>query len=121
MSSLSKDARGFVDGVVSYLSHGEKSSVVPKVATLLHKVTNQAKQQKSARVESSVAMAAGERSHLERILARVLGHTVDVEYTVNSTLLGGFRVQVADWVIDTSLSAQLTLMMSSLNEEGSYS
>lgn len=117
MSSLSKDARGFVDGVVSYLSHGEKSSVVPKVATLLHKVTTQAKRQRSATVQSSVAMAAGDRTHLERILARVLGHAVDVEYTVNSTLLGGFRVQVADWIVDTSLSAQLTLMMSSMNGE----
>ncbi|MBI4065438.1 F0F1 ATP synthase subunit delta [Candidatus Gottesmanbacteria bacterium] len=117
MSSLSKDARGFVDGVVSYLSHGEKSSALPKVATLLHKVTSQAKRQKSARVESCIAMVSNERSNLERILARVLGHSVDVEYSVNASLLGGFRVQVADWIIDTSLSSQLALLMLSMNSE----
>ncbi len=118
MGSLSKDARGFVDGVVSYLSHGEKSSVVPKVASLLHKVTTQAKRQRSATVISSISMSTSDRAQLERILAHVLGHTVDVEYALDGSLLGGFKVQVADWIIDTSLSAQLALMMSSMNREG---
>lgn len=117
MQTLSKDARGFVDGIVGYLSHVEKDSpVVGKVKTLLHRVTAAAKQEKQANVDSSVPLTQREKEQIGRLLARVLGHTVQLSVRVKSELLAGLRIQVGDWIVDTSLAHQLDVLKQSLLE-----
>ena len=112
--SLTKDAKGFIDGVVSYLS-SEKSgpTVMPRVTTLLHKVSAQAKKERFAKVTSVVSLTTDEKKHIALILTKLLGHGVEIETVVDTHLVGGLRIQVADWILDTSLDRQLTEMVSS--------
>ena len=115
MSTLARDARGFVDGVVGYLKHdGSVPGSLPKVRDLLHKVTARTQKEKVAAVASSVALVAAEKQRLAAALARIIGHSVELECTVAPHLLGGMKVAVGDWVVDTSLSGQLEAMAQGL-------
>jgi F-type H+-transporting ATPase subunit delta len=117
MKTMTKDARGFVQGVVEYLrKEGKDSHNVPKVQSLLYKVTETAKRQKQAVVESPVKLTSQEEQALSRVLSRVMGHEVAIECLVNPALIAGVRIQMADWVVDTSFHNQLTEMSKILTE-----
>lgn len=117
MQTLSRDARGFVDSIVGYLRHEEKGSpAVGKVKTLLHRVTAAAKQEKQANIESSVALTQREKEQISLFLARILGHSVVLSVRVIPELLAGLRIQLGDWVVDTSLRRQLDVLTQSLLE-----
>ncbi len=108
MKTLSKDARGFIEGVTSYIrSDARASQVLPRVNSLLAKVTLAAKKERVATVSSYVPLTVGEKTSVTRMLVKLLGHDVEPRFQENAELLGGMKIQVADWVVDTSLSSQL--------------
>ncbi len=108
---LTKDARGFVEGVVGYLKrNGKARSTVPKVTALLRRVTTRVHKDTLARVESPVVLSASEKQALGGVLSKLTGHSVRLDLHVNPALLGGIRITVGDWIVDTSLSYQLELM-----------
>lgn len=115
MKTFSKDARGFVDEVAKYVGqnrHGKK--MLPRVSALLTKVTIAAQKERVATIASVVAMNEKEKIAVERMLERILSHPVECHFTVDANLLGGLKIQVADWVVDTSLSSQLASLTQSL-------
>ena len=112
--SLTKDAKGFIDGVVSYLSSDKSGpTVMPRVTSLLHKVSAQAKQERFAKVTSVVSLTLDEKKHITLVLTKLLGHGVEIENVLDTHLVGGLRIQVADWILDTSFDRQLAEMVSS--------
>lgn len=113
--TLTKDARGFVTGIVDYLRRDKiTSGDVPKVRELFRRVTTDALQEKYAKVETSVVLTEEEKKSLVRWLSDLVGRPIQLVVTVNAKLLGGFRVTVGDWVVDTTLKHQLAMMTESL-------
>jgi len=111
MKSLTHDARGFVRGVVTHLKKGDKrSQVAPKVTTLLMKMSAKARKERQATVESAVKLTADEQAAISRMLEKVAGHTVGLDCAVKPSLIGGFRITMADWVMDASVKQQLAEM-----------
>jgi F-type H+-transporting ATPase subunit delta len=114
---LNKDARGFVDEVVTYMKGDRRSkSSLPKVQLLLGKVTAQAKKEKLARVESSVVLTAEEKKTIKNMLEKLIGHEVQLECIVTPDVIGGLRIQVADWIVDTTLKTQLSQLSGLLTQ-----
>ena len=108
MKVLSKDARGFIDSVASYVNSDVRAkNVAPKVQSLLTKVTAAAKKEENAQVQSAVALLPAENKRIEALLTTLLGHTVTCHYSIDPVLIGGIKIQVADWVVDSSLTTQL--------------
>lgn len=115
MKSISHDARGFVEGVVSHLKKGDKASAVtPKVTSLLVKMSTRARKQRQATVESVVKLTQAEQNAIKKLLERVAGHSVSLDCQVNRKLIGGIRITMADWVMDASIKSQLTDMANML-------
>lgn len=115
--SLSKDARGLVDGVVEYMRRdGKSKSTLPKVAAFLGKVTESTRKEKTAHIKTAIELNAKEKSALSDVLSNVLGHDVELECTVDSALIAGLRIQVGDWIVDTSLKSQLEEMATQLQQ-----
>lgn len=111
MKSLTHDARGFVDGVVSHLKKGDKtSSATPKITSLLLKMSARARKERLAVVESAVKLTTAEQADIERFLERMAGHAVGLDSRINTDLIGGVRITMADWVLDASIRSQLTEM-----------
>lgn len=113
MRSASKDARGFVDGVINHLKQsGKIRDVSPKVQSLLLKMTASAKHEHQATVESAVKLTAGELQAISRMLSQVAGHEVSLSSMVDPSLIGGLRLKMADWVMDSSIRSELSQMAS---------
>lgn len=111
MTSTTRDARFFVEGVTKYLRMQDPpAGLLPKVNAALHKITASARREKTARVESVVALTVLEKQAIARVLSRLLTHTVTIEGKINKDLLGGLRITVGDWIVDTSLAAQIDAM-----------
>lgn len=108
---LGHDAKSFVAGLVGHLrgSKGSASST-GRLETLLKSVTANARSQGSARVESAVALTQQERQAIAAALEKILGRSVRVDARVVPSVMGGLRITVGDWVVDTTLDYQLTRM-----------
>jgi ATP synthase F1 delta subunit len=108
MKVLSKDERGFIEGIASYVRSDTRArTAVPKVQSLLTKVTAAAKREQTAQIKSAVGLTAPEKKRVETLLSKLLEHNVECHYSVDASVLGGLKIQVADWVVDSSLSSQL--------------
>lgn len=117
MQTLSRDARGFVEGIVGYLRREEKDSpAVGKVKILLQRVSAAAREEKQAIIESSVALTMREKEQVADFLARALGHPVHLSVRVKPELFAGFQIRVGDWIVDTSLAHQLDALKQRLLE-----
>ena len=70
MKPLSKDARGFIEGVTSYIrSDARGKQVLPRVEALFTKVTNAAKKERVATVTSVLSLSESEKLSVERVLS----------------------------------------------------
>lgn len=108
MKTLSKDARGFIEEVATYVrADARAKAVAPRVGTLLTKVTAAAKREQNAAVKSALPLIAPEKKRIELILAKLLGHTVSCHYRTDASLIGGIKIQIADWIVDSSLATQV--------------
>lgn len=108
MNNKSKDAHSFVDGVVRYLKTEQGSaSFLPKVESLLGKMSSHDKKERTAYVASVCEFTDQQKITMAKILEALVDHPIQVVYKLEPTLLGGVKVQLGDLVVDTSLSAQL--------------
>jgi len=115
MKMLSKDARGFIEGVASFVrSDARAKTMIPRVQSLLTKVSAAAKKEQNAVVNSVVTLLPAEKKRIETLLERFLGHEVECHYSIDTSLVGGIKIQVADWVVDSSLTTQLTRIARSI-------
>ncbi len=104
-------AKTLIEGIVSALSETEKQSdIAPRVAYALEKMSEKAKEETTARVESSVALSENERASITRIIEELVGHPVELECSVHPELISGLRIKVGDWVLDTSYQDTLRRM-----------
>lgn len=117
MAALHKDARFFVDGIATYLWREGKlgDTVIPRMTALFDKVTSSAKGQKIAHVESAVPLTSTEKQKISLLLSRILDHDVELDCSVDTDAIGGFKIQVGDWVVDTTVRGQIDALKNSLN------
>jgi ATP synthase F1 delta subunit len=115
MKKLSKNARGFVDSVVKYIQSDGKSETTSRtVRNLLSRVSDDDKKQNIAYVFSAVALNKDEHDAITAFIEKLVGHPVTVDASVHTSLIGGIRIMVGDWVLDTSLKNQLQDLKSTL-------
>lgn len=117
MSNLHHDARGFVKGIVDYLkTGGKRNAALPKVQSLLMKVSDRATRETRAKVRTVVPLTQEEKEQLEKILARHMDHPITISGEIDATLIAGLRIEIADFIIDTSYKAQLEELASVLTK-----
>lgn len=115
MKPLQHDAKDFVDGVTKYLrEESRQSTLLPKVTALFHKVSAQSHKGQMAQVESSVSLTAQEKQRIDRFVSTLIDHPVTWSWQVNPHLIGGMKISVDDWVVDTTLLSELDEMATSL-------
>lgn len=109
--------------LVEKLLNGTASAVVTKIITslvrqprgrrirqLLNRAMNIVSAQRGrlvATVHSATALSDAQRTRLSEALSRQYGDQVSLNEVIDPTVVGGLRVQVADDVIDGSISARL--------------
>jgi F-type H+-transporting ATPase subunit delta len=73
--------------------------------------------QDAARVASAVQLTDAERTRLEEKVRSRYGESLDFEYRVDKSLLGGVVVRVGDKVIDGSVAGKLAAMRHKLESD----
>jgi len=63
---------------------------------------------RSARVESAVALSEAQQQEVRASLGRLKGADVEVEFAENADLIGGMRVKLGDDVYDGSVKTRLS-------------
>ena len=117
MANLNKDARGFVSGIVSYLSGDKKiTNEVGKIRTLLTKVTTSSHGEVEAQIVSAVPLLEAEKKELTKILEKLVERPVKLSCSLSSEAIAGMRIQIGEWIVDTTFSAQLSRMADVLLE-----
>lgn len=104
------DATGFIEGITQYIQKQGKQSIVPKVTELFDKLSDQSQKETVAHVTTSVQMTTDEQEGIERLLFRLVGHPVTLTVQEDKDLIGGMKISLGDWVVDTSLSGQVDRM-----------
>lgn len=66
-----------------------------------------------ANVETAVALLPKEKEEIAAFVAST-GYDGEITYTVVPDLLGGIRIDVGDWVYDTTLKTKLTELVQTL-------
>jgi F0F1-type ATP synthase delta subunit len=108
MKTLTKDARGFVDGVMKYIkSDGKSPTASTKVRAMLSRVSEIDKNENKAVVETVIALDTKEQTLFARAVEKMAGHPMDIVWVVHPALLGGFRLTIGDYIMDDSLLNQL--------------
>lgn len=108
MADLTKDARGFVSGIVSYLSGDKKiEGQVPKIKKLLSKVTEATGKNVSAKIVTAVPLKSEEKQKLNDALAKLVNQPVTLSCTVDQSIIAGMRITIGDWIVDTTYTHQL--------------
>lgn len=117
MADLTKDARGFVSGIVSYLASDKQiESQVPKIRKLLSKVTATNGKNVEAHVKTAVALKNEEKEKLTTALNKLVGYPVVLLCSVDETLIAGMQIKIGDWVVDTTFVNQLQSLATVLGE-----
>ena len=68
---------------------------------------------RSARVESAVALSEAQQQEVRASLGRLKGADVEVEFAENADLIGGMRVKLGDDVYDGSVKTRLSRLVES--------
>ncbi len=107
MKKLPAEAQGFIKGITQYIEQEGKTSVLPKVRHLFGKISQESERETVAKVVSAVPLTVTEKEHIARMLYTYVGHAVTLNCTVDARLIAGLRIQIWDWVLDTSFKGQL--------------
>lgn len=112
-TGLSKDARNFVDSVVTYLKNdGRSKSSVPKVEKMIDRVTKNAKKENLAVIESALPLNDEEKDLLRKEISVFVGHELVIECVVRPKLIAGLCIRIGDVIIDTSFRRKLDALAS---------
>ncbi len=105
------DTKGFIEGITQYIQKEGKESVMPKVTELFGKLSRESQKETVANVTTSVPITPAEQEGIDRLLFRLSGHQVSISARVDKRLIGGMKIAIGDWVVDTSLNGQVDRMV----------
>ena len=80
---------------------------LPDIAVTYRELVDESLDRTRARIETATALDAPDRDLLVGVVSEIEGGDVVAEFSENSELLGGFRLQVGSRVFDGSLSGEL--------------
>lgn len=68
-----------------------------------------------ALVTSAIELTNTEKKDIETMLTTMTGQKdITLEYSVDPDVLGGLRIEISDWVLDTTVANQLTKLSNQL-------
>jgi F-type H+-transporting ATPase subunit delta len=111
LEGVHQPVAAFVHSLVNAGDLNELDTIVDEFESL----ATRRRQLLLAHVRSAVELNADERAKLEHTLARRFGDTVETEYEVDPSLIGGIVVRVGDEVIDGSLAGRLAALRERLD------
>lgn len=105
------------DNVVKFVIYLTGNRVIAALSEIVKNATAiylEKKKQAKAVVYTPVEVSKGHEQRLKISLKKLLDRDVDVEYVIDSSLLGGILVKVGSTMYDSSVKGQLRLLQDEL-------
>ena len=104
---------GFRD-YLALLADNRRLALLPEISGLYEELRAEAERVVKAKVTSASAMPGGELDAIKAALKQRFGREVEVEATVDESLIGGAVIAAGDVVIDGSLRGKLARLQTAL-------
>jgi F-type H+-transporting ATPase subunit delta len=111
---MQEDKEAIIAEALKLLKSDEKEIVADILTKSIDETVQEIEGTAVAFVESATGLTPHEKTRLEQSLTKKFGRELAINYQVNKHLLGGFRVRVGDWKLDTTLVSQLEQMKQQL-------
>jgi F-type H+-transporting ATPase subunit delta len=105
---------GAGENLLKLLSENDRLSVLPEIARQFEALKIEAESKVKATLVTASKVDAKQATKVAEALERRLGRKVDLEVTVDPTLLGGAIVRAEDMMIDGSVRSQLQRLAETL-------
>jgi len=92
--------------------------VVPQLMAALRAMIAEHKGETTAEVASAKALTKAQQTELAKTLKAAVGKDVNLNLTVDESLIGGLVVKVGSQMIDTSIKARLNALQNTMKEVG---
>ena len=92
--------------------------VLPQMLTSLSDLLDEEKGAVTAEVQSATAMTEDQKNTLAATLKNAVGKDVNMNITVDESLIGGLIVKVGSKMIDTSIRSKLMSLQNTMKEVG---
>ena len=99
---------------LALLADNRRLQLLPEIAGLYEDLRADAERIVKAKVTSATALPAGELDGIKAALKKRFGREVEVEASVDESLIGGAVIAAGDTVIDGSLRGKLSRLQSTL-------
>lgn len=94
--------------IIDILTKKNREPLLPAIAAEFHQAYNEYKGIQKASISTTVAMDAGTRAQIEAMVKQLSSkNQVEVEEKVDTSLIGGFILNVGDRQIDASIKTKL--------------
>ncbi len=100
---------------VTQLAQNKRLSVLPEVSVLFEHLLAEEQRSEDVLVTSAFELSDAEAASLKQALAKKLGKEVNLNSTVDKSLIGGVIVRAGDMVIDSSVRGKLNQLSQGLN------
>ena len=107
-----KDAQG--QNFIKLLSENHRLLALPQISEIFEHLKAEFEKTIDANVVSASELNAEQQENLKQKLATKLGRQVNINVSVDPTLLGGLVIEAEDMVIDGSVRGKLTKLSETL-------
>lgn len=106
-ASNSKSSSLLIKGIIDVIHEKKQDSLLPEVTTALRAISEKKQKDKTAVVWSTYLLAKTDISRLKKIISKYTNTDCNIVNKIDSSLLGGFRINLGDWVLDASLKSEI--------------
>jgi F-type H+-transporting ATPase subunit delta len=101
-------------GLVRVLAENGRLPVLPEIGALFEQLKNEAERVLKVNVRSATAIDAGDTAKLKDALKRRFGRDIEIEQSIDASMLGGAVIDAGDVVIDGSVRGRLARLEQAL-------
>ncbi|MEM8592847.1 MAG: F0F1 ATP synthase subunit delta [Pseudomonadota bacterium] len=115
------DKAGFGDilkNTLALMAENRRLFVVPNFADRVKALIAEEKGEVTAEVVTAKALTKTQADKLAKTLKAQVGKTVNVEASVDESLIGGMIVKVGSRMVDTSIKSKLSALQNTMKEVG---
>jgi F-type H+-transporting ATPase subunit delta len=107
IKSVFDDLDGDLEGFISLVFTRGRGNIIQGIFDSFVALTRQYRNVASADIVSAAPLTDEQLSRLVEVLERKLGKTVETKVSVDKTLLGGLKVTVCGYMIDSTVKSRL--------------
>lgn len=91
--------------VLDVLAKRKETKLIPQVGEALRQIDSRKRNQNLGIVWSVIPINTERLNRIKKIMEKYSKRNIEIKNKIDNSLLGGFKMELGDWVLDASLKA----------------